>query len=137
MAKSAAQLEREVAGALGLPPAVTKKGRSKIAAYKRAIVDLQGGYTDEGFRAAARARDALYKVIDEAAAHVPHVPGQSPYESSAIQALWRERDALVSSTWEQAQERGREASRRAYADEMKRLREEEREARRPTDWMRR
>lgn len=137
MAKTAAQLEREVARALGLPPTVTKKWRSKVAAYKRAIVNLEGGYSDELFRVAVRARDALDKVINEAAAHVPYVAGQSPYQSDAIQALERERKELVSSTWERAQERGHEANRRFYAEEMKRLREKEREARRPYDWMRR
>lgn len=137
MAKTAAQLEREVARALGLPPAVTKKWRSKVAAYKRAIVDLERGYSEELFRVAVRARDALDKVINEAAAHVPYVPGQSPYQSDAIQTLKRERQELVSSTWERAQERGYEANRRSYSEETKRLREEERESRRPYEWMRR
>lgn len=137
MAKSAAQLEREIAQALGLPSAVTKKWRSKVAAYKRAIAALEEGYSEDLFHKAVRARDALDKVIDEAAAHVPYVPGQSPYESEAIQALSRERKDLVSSTWERAQDLGHEANRRAGESEIRRLREEEREARRPYDWMRR
>lgn len=137
MAKTAAQLEREVARALGLPPAVTKKWRSKVAAYKRAIVNLEGGYSDELWRVAVRARDALDKAIYDAVAHVPYVPGQKQHEAEAIQALERERKELVASTWERAQARGHEANRRRYTDEMKRLREKEREAQRPYDWMRR
>ena len=47
------------------------------------------------------------------------------------------RKELVSSTWEQAKERGREANRRAGEEEIKCLHEKEREARRPYEWMRR
>ena len=137
MAKSAAQLDREIAQSLGLPPAVLKKWRSKVAAYKRAISKLEAGYSDELFYAAVRARDALGKMIYEASAHVPYDPAKPAHASDAIQALERERKELVSSTWEQAKERGREANRRAGEAESKRLREEERNARRPYEWMRR
>jgi hypothetical protein len=137
VAKTAAQLEREIARSLGLPPAVTKKWKTKVAAYKRAIVDLESGYSEEIFRAAVRARDALDKAIYEATAHVPYDPAKPAHTSDAIQALERERKELVSSTWTQAQERGHEANRRRHTEEVRRLREEEREARRPYDWMRR
>ena len=137
MAKSAAQLDREIAQSLGLPPAVLKKWRSKVAAYKRAIAKLEAGYSDDLFYATVRARDALDKMIYEATAHVPYDPAKPPHLSEAIQALERERKELVSSTWEQAKERGREANRRAGEAESKRLREEERETRRPYEWMRR
>jgi len=137
VAKSAAQLDREIAQSLGLPAEVTKKWRSKIAAYKRAIAKLEAGYSDDLFYAAVRARDALDKAIYEATAHVPYDPAKPAHTSDAIQALERERKELVSSTWEPAKEHGREANRRASEAESKRLREEEREARRPYEWMRR
>ena len=137
MTKTAAQLDREIAQSLGLPAVIMKKWRSKIAAYKRAIAKLEAGYSDDLFRAAVKVRDKLDDMINEAAAHAPYVPGQSPYLSDAIEALNRERKELVSSTWAQAQERGHEANRRAGEAESKRLREEEREARRPYEWMRR
>ena len=137
MAKSPAQLDREIAQSLGLPRAVLKKWRSKIAAYNRAIGKLEAGYSDEIFYAAVRARDALDKMIYEATAYVPSDPARPQHASEAIQALERERRELVSSTWAQAQERGREANRREGEAEIRRLREEEREARRPHDWTRR
>lgn len=137
MAKSASQLDREIAQVLGLPPAIMKKWASKIAAYKRAIAKLEEGYSEETFRAIVKARDGLDKMIDEAAAHAPYVAGQSPYLSAAIQGLQRERDALVSSTWTQAQELGREANYRRGRKEIERLKEEEREVKRPYEWMRR
>lgn len=135
MAKSAAQLDREIAQSLGLPAAVTKKWRAKVAAYKRAIATLEAGYSDDLFYAAVRARNALDKMIYEAAGHVPYDPAKPAHLSDAIQALERERKDLVSSTWAQAKERGLEANRRARDEESKRLREEEREARRPYEWM--
>lgn len=137
MAKSAKQLEREIAQVLGLPAEVTKKWRSKVAAYKRAIAKLEANYSDDLFYAAVRARDALDKMIYEATAHVPYDPSKPAHLSDAIQALERERKELVSSTWEQAKERGREANRLSHEAESKRLREEEREARRPYEWMQR
>jgi hypothetical protein len=137
VAKTAARLEREIAQALGLPPAVTKKWKAKVAAYKRAIVKLEAGYSEDLFHAAVRARDALDKMIYEASAHVPYDPARPAHASDAIQALERERRELVSSTWERVQERGQAANRRGYAEEMRRLRKEEREVRRPYEWMRR
>ncbi len=137
MAKTPTQLDREIAQSVGLPAEIVKKWRSKVAAYKRAIGKLEEDYSDDLFQAAVRARNALDKMINEAAAHAPYVPGQSPYLSAAIQALERERKELVSSTWQLAQERGREARRHGHEAEIKRLREEEREARRPYEWMRR
>ena len=85
----------------------------------------------------ARARDTLDKLIYEATAHVPYEAGRPAHLTEAIQALERERKALVASTWEQAQERGREANYRRSREESKRLEEEERESRRPYEWMRR
>jgi hypothetical protein len=125
-----AQLDREIAQAIGLPHEVLKRWRSKIAAYKRAVANVESGYSEADFWKMVKARDALDKVIYEASAHVP-------YTSDAIQALERERKELVSSTWEKAQERGREANYRASRAEIKRLEEEEREARRPYEWMKR
>lgn len=135
MATPPAQLDREIAQAIGLPADVLKKWRSKIAAYKRAVTGVESGYTEDGFWKMVKARDALDKMISEAAAHVPYVAGKSQYESDAIQALERERKALVSSTWEQAKERGREANYRSLRGEIKRITEEEREAKRPYEWM--
>jgi hypothetical protein len=123
-----AQLDREIAQAIGLPVDVLKKWRSRIAMYKRAVAAVESGYTDADFWKMVKARDALDKVIYEATAHVP-------YTSDAIQALERERKELVSSTWEQAQERGREANYRSLRGEIKRITEEEREAKRPYAWM--
>ncbi len=137
MAKTAAQLTREIAQTLGLPAEVVKKWRSKVAAYKRAVADVEAGYTDEGHLKMARARDALDKMIYEAAGHVPYAPGKPAHESEPIRALERERKELVSSTWDQAQERGRAARYQRGRAEVKRLEEEAREARRPYDWMRR
>lgn len=135
MATPPAQLDREIAQAVGLPADVLKKWRSKVAAYKRAVAAVESGYTEDGFWKMVKARDALDKMISEATAHVPYVAGQSQYESDAIQALERERKALVSSTWEQAKERGREANYRSLRGEIKRIAEEEREAKRPYEWM--
>jgi len=143
VAKTPVQLDREIAQSLGLPPAVVKKWRSKIAAYKRAVVLVENGDTStEAILKMAKARDALDKTIYEAGAHVPYVVGQSRTEArgpeaDAIKALQRERDELVSSTFQQAQERGRAVRQKSYEAEIERLREEEREAQRPYEWMRR
>ena len=132
-----AQLDREIAQALGLPAAFMKKWRAKIAAYKRAVADVEDGYTDDGFRKMVRGRDALDKLIYEATSFVPYEAGRPAHLSEAVQALERERKALVAGTWEQAKERGREANYRRLRGEVKRIEEEEREARRPYEWMRR
>ncbi len=136
MTKTPAQLDREIAQTI-LPPAVMRKWNSKIGAYKRAISKLEAGYSDELFKVAARARDALDKTINDAAAYVPYTPGQSPYLSEALQALERERKQLVSSsTLQQADERGREANYQRSRVQLQKLKEEEREAQRPITWMR-
>ena len=114
-----------------------KKWRTKIAAYKRAVAGVEAGYTEEGFRKMVKARDALDKLIYEATSHVPYVVGGQPHLSPPIQELERERKELVSSTWERAQERGREARYQSLRSEVKRLESEEREARRPYEWMKR
>jgi hypothetical protein len=110
MTKTPAQFDREIAQAI-LPPAIMRKWNAKVAAYKQAINKLEAGYSDDLFKGAAHARDALDKTINEAAARVPYVPGQSPYSSEAIQALERERKQLVTLTQlAQSAERGREAN---------------------------
>ena len=68
---------------------------------------------------------------------MPYVVGGKPHLSPPILALERERKELVSSTWDRAQERGREANYRSHQKEISRLKEEEREARAPYEWMRR
>jgi hypothetical protein len=137
VARTPSQLDREIAQAIGLPADVLKKWRSKVAAYKRAVAAVESGYTDADFWKMVKARDALDKAISEATAHVPYVARSSAHESELIQALERERKALVSSTFQQAQDRGRAANERASRAEIKRLKEEEREARRPYEWMKR
>jgi hypothetical protein len=138
-----AQLAREIAQSLGLPPDVVKKWRSKIKAYKRAVAVVEGGDTStEAILKMAKARDALDKAIYEAGAHVPYVSGQSwtqaqGPEADAIHALQKERDELVSSTFQQAQDRGREARSQAHRAEVKRIEEKIREANRPYEWMKR
>lgn len=135
--KSGTQLDREIAEALGLPAEITKKWKAKVAAYKRAVAAVEAGYSDEKHLKMAKARDALDKLIYEATAHVPYVVGGKPHLSPLIQALERERKELVASTWDRAQERGREANYQGYLKETKRLKEEEREANAPYAWMRR
>jgi cell division septum initiation protein DivIVA len=132
-----AQLDREIVQSLGLPAAILKKWKSKIAAYKRAVARVAAGYTDADYWKMVKARDALDKMISEAAVHVPYVAGKSQYESDAIQALERERKLLVSLTWEKAQEQGRTANYLAQQIEIEKLKQEEREAKRPYEWMKR
>lgn len=126
MTKTPAQLERDLAQLL-LPPEVIKKWRAKVAAYRRAIIRLEAGYSEDLFQGAVRARNALDSAIYDAVGHVAYVPGQPAYASEGIQALERERKELVSSTWEQAQERGREVNYQRSRDQIKRIREEEHE----------
>lgn len=137
MTKTGTQLDREIAEALGLPDEITKKWKSKVAAYKRAVADLEKGYSDAGHLKMAKARDALDKLIDIATAHVPYVPGGKPHLTPPIQALERERKELVSSTWDRAQERGREANYHRGRQEIERLKKEERTVHAPYEWMRR
>ena len=137
MAKTPAQLDREIQESIGLPAAVVKKWRSKVAAYKRAVSKMEAGYSEDAFRAMVKARDALDKTIYEAGAHVPYVAGRSAHLAPPIQAMEAEREELVGRTWSQAQEMGRAANERAHREEIKRLKEEEREAQRPYEWMRR
>lgn len=114
-----------------------KKWKTKVTAYKRAISKLEAGYNDDHFYGAVRARDALDKAINDAAAYVPYVPGQPAHTAKAIQSLEHERQALVSSTWLQAQERGRAANYQSGREQIAKLKEEEHEDQRPTAWMRR
>lgn len=137
MAKRGAQLDREIQEAIGLPPAVVKKWRSKVAAYKKAVAKMEAGYSEPAFWTMVRARDALDKMIYEATAYVPYVEGSPSHLSPPILALEKERAELVGKTWLQAQQKGREANERAHREGVKRLKEEEREINRPYEWMRR
>jgi hypothetical protein len=135
VSKTPTQLEREIQEALGLPPAITKKWRAKVAAYKRAVAKMEAGYSDDAFRAMVRARDALDKMIYDATAHVPYVAGSPAHLAPPIQAMEVERKELIGRTWHQAQEKDREANYRSMRQEIKRLEEEQREAGRPYEWM--
>lgn len=137
MAKTSAQLDRDIAQTLGLPAAFVKKWRAGITAYKRAVTRVEEGYSEDGFRKMVQTRDALDKLIYTAGALVPYVAGRSAHESDAIRALEQERKDLVASTWSQAQERGREANYRGQRTEIKRLEEQERDVRQPYAWIRR
>lgn len=136
MSKTPSQLDRDIQESLGLPPAIVKKWRAKIAAYKRAVAAMETGYSDTAFRAMVKARDALDKAIYDATAHVPYVVGSPSHLAPPIQAMEAERKELLGRTWMLAQERGREANYRASREEIKRIVEEEREAKRPYEWMR-
>lgn len=137
MPKTAAALDRDIQEALGLPPEVTKRWKAKMAAYKRAVAELEAGYSDGGMDKMRRARDAMDKFLWDATAHVPYVPGGKPHLAPPIQKMQAERDALVQETWQRAQERGRAANYRASQAEIKRLRDEERKVNEPYEWMRR
>lgn len=137
MAKPSSQLAREIAEALGLPDAITKKWTAKVAAYKRAAAAVEAGYTDAGFWKMVKSRDALDTLIYEATAHVPYVVGGQRHLSPPILELERERKDLLASTWDRAQERGREANYQRLRGEIKRITEQEREAQKPHEWMRR
>lgn len=117
-------------GGLGeLPAALLARWKRGIAAYKKAISEIESG-DREGFERAVRARNKLDKLIDEAAAHAP-----GSYKDPAVEALDTEKSALPKIT--DAEERGRQARGRQYDAERKRLTEEIREERRETDWMKR
>ncbi len=108
--------------------AIYPKWQRAIATARRAIAAVEAG--DDDWQAIKRAKDRLYKIVDEAAAYAPLT-----YKDPAIEALLAEIAALPSI--DQATERGREARGRERSAELKRLREEEREAQRPYEWMRR
>jgi len=135
VSKTPTQLDREIQDALGLPPTITKKWRTKIAAYKRTVAKMEAGYSDDVFRAMVKARDALDKVIYDATGRVPYVAGSPAHLAPPIQAMEAERKELLGRTWHQAQEKGREANYSRLRGEIKRLTEEEREAKRPYEWM--
>jgi len=137
MAKKASQLDTEIQTALGLPPAVVKKFKSKLAAYRKAVADLEAGYTDAKLMKMAKARDAIDYTIWDATAHVPYDAGKAASSAAPIVEMQRERDELVRSTWERAKERGHEANAKAHSTERKRIDEEIREANRPYEWMKR
>jgi hypothetical protein len=134
MSKTPAELDREVQEAVGLPPAIVKKWRTKIAACKKTLRELEASYSEPAFWKAVRARDALDKIIDEACQHA-YTPGASPYQSPPIAAMVEEKKALYEGGLEPVSARGREANYRARMEESKRLKAEEREIQRPYDWM--
>ncbi len=137
MPRTPASLDRDIQAALGLPAAVIKRWRTKVAAYRKAVRELEGGYSDAGVMKLAKARDALDTAIWDASAHIPYSPDQKPHLSPPIVELQRERDELVRGTYTQAQAAGREANERASRAELKRIDAEIRERDRPYDWMRR
>lgn len=136
MSKTPAELDREVQEAIGLPPAVMKKWRTKITACKKALRELGAGYSEPAYWKAVRARDALDKMIYEAAGHVPYGTGPA-HLAPPIVAMEAEKKALLEGGMEAVSARGRDANARARAEETKRLRAEEREIQRPYDWMKR
>jgi hypothetical protein len=103
------------------------KWQRAIATARRAITDVETGAED--WMPIKRAKDRLYKLVDEAATRSP-----LSYKEPALELLYAEISALPSI--EAATERGREVRERAQRGEIKRLREEEREAQRPYAWMR-
>ena len=135
MSKTPTQIDREIQEALGLPPEIMKKWRAKIAAYKKAVAAMEDGYSDTLFRAMVKARDVLDKVIYDATAHVPYTAGRPAHLAAPIVAMEAERKELLNRTWHQAQEKGREANHLRMRGEIKRITEEEREAKRPYEWM--
>lgn len=108
--------------------AIYPKWQRAIAATRRAIADVESG--GEDWMSIKRAKDRLYKLVDEGAKHSP-----LSYKEPALELLYAEMKTLPSI--EQATERGRQVRERQQREEIKRLREEEREARRPYEWMRR
>jgi hypothetical protein len=108
--------------------AIYPKWQRAIAAAQRAIAEVEAGAED--WKPIQRAKDRLYKLVDEAAALAP-----LSYKDPALDLLLAEIKALPSI--DSATSRGRDARDKQRSAELKRLREEEREARRPYEWMRR
>jgi len=108
--------------------AIYPKWQRAMAAVRRAIAAVEGGSDD--WQSIKRAKDRLYKLVDEAAREAP-----TSYRDPAINVLYGEIAALPSI--DQATERGRQVREKQQRAEIERLREEEREARRPYEWMRR
>jgi len=104
------------------------KWQRGIAAARRAIAAVEAG--DEDWQSIQRAKDRLYKLIDEAAAHAP-----LSYKDPAIASLLAEISAL--SSIEAAQRLGVAARDVKRSTEIKRLREEERAINRPYEWIKR
>ena len=114
--------------------AIYPKWQRAMATARRAIAEVETGTGSEtgreDWKALQRVKDRLYKLVEEAAAHAP-----LSYKDPSITALYGEIKALPS--MEETVNKGREARIKERDAEIKRLREEEREARRPYDWMRR
>lgn len=101
--------------------------RAMTAAHV-AIAQVEAG--SEDWQVIKRAKDRLYKLVDAAAREAP-----LSYKDPAVGALLAELEALPSI--EAATLRGRDARDKARQQELRRLREEEREAQRPYAWMKR
>jgi hypothetical protein len=130
MTKTPTQLDAEIAASLAtsaIAP-VLKKWRAGVAAYRRAVAQLEAGADD--WQPARKALDKLDKLIHQAAQHAP-----LSYKDPAVDALHQEKAALPS--FSEARERGQAVRSKARDVEIGKLRTEEREARRPYDWMKR
>jgi hypothetical protein len=125
--KLTSALDRDIAASISIDR-VKKRWRSKLAAYQRAIAALEAG--TGGLEPAERALTGMYKVIDEMAQHAP-----KSYADPETKALQAELDSRVKIT--DAQSRGLESRQRARSEEIRELRNQEREANRSIDWMRR
>jgi lysophospholipase L1-like esterase len=110
-----------------LPAPLLKRWKRAIGDYKRAIAAIEAG--DAAAREdAQRARERMRKLRDEAAGHAP-----GSYNDPALHDLDAEESALPKIA--EAEERGREARYKSGQVEIKKLREEEREANREHAWM--
>lgn len=99
-----------------------------VAATHRAIDAVREG--SGNWEAIRRAKDKLYKLADEAAREAPLT-----YHDPAVKALIAEIEALPKI--DDVEKEGLAAREKMRSAEIKRLREEEREANRPYEWMKR
>lgn len=117
MPKTPSQLQRDIDRVCVIAP-VLPKWRRAIAAYKKAIADLESGGDD--WQKASSARNRLDKIIDEAAGYCP-----GNYTDPAIDRLRAEQAALPRIST--AQERGRKVREELHRAELKAFVERERE----------
>jgi hypothetical protein len=125
--KLVSALDRDIAASLAIDR-VRKRWRTKLAAYQRAIAALETGSGE--LEPAERALTGMYKIIDEMAQHAPR-----SYADPETIALQAELDGRVKIA--DAQSRGLEARSHARSEEIRELKDQEREANRSIDWMRR
>lgn len=109
-------IDAEIAGVL-IPLAIAPKWKRALVAYHKAISVLAAGSGD--WTPVPRARDRLYAIINEAAAHAPSSEAARPI----VEAMSAEISKLP--TMGDASERGRVAREKASTAEIKRLREAE------------